>query len=313
MITAVRRTAIVGGVLIATMAMSAPHALADDLSDVLERANTSTYTATRLTVSVWGGQSQIIKERVEHADGAEMVRVDETWSMVGNGRTISMGDSPTGLAFMTTSTPIETSRYQLGDTTPISHMRRDCTLVPVYEGESIRAHLIVDRLTGAPLISYLYDGDGDVFRQISLSSFSPHRTYEWSGDPSDVPVEIVMHTDDVAVPEEVAGYHLVDVFPGPGDSQQGYYSDGFFEFSLFTVPSSVSLGGFDDSMTFVADSGLYDMVPSAKDVRLQWTSPDSQYVLVGDLPPDHLNEVLAELPEPDTATMLKRLWRKLFG
>ncbi len=308
-----RRATVIGGALLATMMLSMPLAIANDVTDVLERARASTYTATRLTISVWGGQSEIVRERVEHAEGAEMVQVDETWSMTGNGRTVSMGESPSGLAFMTTAEPVRTSRYSIGDVIEVRHMKRDCALVPVLEGSVVRAHLVVDMRTGAPLISYYYDGDGDVFRQVSLSNFAPHRTYEWSGDPDGVPVEVVMNDDDVVVPAAVAGYELVDVFPGPADSQQGYYSDGLFGFSLFAVPRGVPLAGFDDSSTFVADSGLYDLVPTAKDVRLQWTSRDMQYVLVGDLPPDHLNAVLAELPEPDTASMLTRLWRKLFG
>lgn len=313
MTAAARRFAIVGGALLAMIVLSAPLAAANDVTDLLDRARSSTYTATRLTVSVWGGESQVVRERVEHADGAEMVRVDETWSLVGNGRTVSMGDIPSGLAFVTTAEPINTDRYTIGEIADVVHMKRECELIPVLEGDMIRAHLVVDRRTGAPLISYLYDGDGEVFRQISLSDFSPHRTYEWTGDPNGVPVEIVMHDDEVIVPGSAGGYQLVDVFDGPAGSQQGYYSDGLFGFSLFAVARGVALGGFDDSMVFIADPGYYDMVPSATDVRLQWTSTDSQYVLVGDLPPDHLAQVLGELPEPDTASMLKKMWRRLFG
>ena len=96
----VRRAVIVGSTVAMTLTMIAP-ALAEDVADVLTDASEATYTATRLTVSVWGDETQAVRERVEHADGAEMILVDETWSMVGNGRRVEMGDSPTGLAFMT--------------------------------------------------------------------------------------------------------------------------------------------------------------------------------------------------------------------
>jgi len=35
--------------------------------------------------------------------------------------------------------------------------------------------------------------------------------------------------------------------------------------------------------------------------------------LVGDLPPDHLEEVLAFLPRPGMDGWMQRLWNRLFG
>ena len=147
------RSVVAGTTIAVAMAIGAPGALAADLSDLLEDAQRSTYTATRLTVSVWGDQTQLKRERVEHANGAEMVRADETWSMVGNGRTIRMGDSPAGIAFVTEFDPITTDRYTIGDVTEITHMRRSCSLVQIMEGSTVRAHMIVDNRTGAPLIT----------------------------------------------------------------------------------------------------------------------------------------------------------------
>lgn len=295
------------------MAIGAPGALAADLSDLLEDAQRSTYTATRLTVSVWGDQTQLKRERVEHANGAEMVRTDETWSMVGNGRTIRMGDSPAGIAFVTEFDPITTDRYTIGDVTEITHMHRSCSLVQIMEGSTVRAHMIVDNRTGAPLITYFNDDRGRTYRTVSLSEFSPHRTYEWPDSGSDVAVEIVMHDEPAVVPDEVAGYQLVEVFPGPSGSEQGFYSDGLFSFSLFAWDAATVVQGFEDPMTYVAQGSIYDMVPSAEDIRIHWTDADNHYVLVGDLPPDHLLAVLGGLPEPDSDGMFKRFWQRLFG
>jgi hypothetical protein len=66
-------------------------------------------------------------------------------------------------------------------------------------------------------------------------------------------------------------------------------------------------------MAFVAESGVYDMVPTAHAVRLHWEDGSKQYVLVGDLPPDHLGDVLSELPSPDAGSMWTKWWRRLFG
>ena len=194
-------------------------------------------------------------------------------------------------------------------------MRRSCTLVPILEGGVVRAQMIVDDRTGAPLISYVYDGEGRLYRTVSHSDFKPHRTYGWSKDPRTVPLEIVMHGESDGLPATVAGYELADVFPGPtGDlSEQGYYSDGLFSFSLFVLPSSAVVGGFDDAGTLVGSTGVYDMVHTANDVRVQWSNGGDRYVLMGDLPPDHLEMVLADLPGPDKRSMLARLWARLFG
>lgn|GEM_PF-1386940 len=314
MTNALRRSAVVGTTLAVAMAIGAPMAAADDVADVLDQARRSTYTATRLTVSVWGDQTRLTKERVEHAKGAEMIRVDETWSMVGNGRTVRMGEVPEGIAFMADTESIRTDRYAVGEATPCSHMRRPCTIFPIVEGDFTRAHLIVDDRTGAPLITYVYDDAGRTYRTVSLSDFSPHRTYEWSSDPTLVPYEVVMHADSAVVPLDIAGYLLVDVFPGPSDrSEQGFYSDGLFSFSLFALPSDAVVGGFDEPAALITTSGVYEVAHTAGDIRVQWTSGSNHYVLMGDLPPDHLDAVLAELPPPNGTGMLARFWRALFG
>jgi len=308
-----RRSAVIGSALAVVVTLGAPAAMADDLTDVLNQAHDATWTATRMTVSVWGDRTDVIRERVEHAHGSEMIRVDQTWSMVGGGRTMTMGETPDGIAFMTNNAPVPTGRYELGETTAVRHMYRSCTLVPVMEGDVLRANLLIDDRTGATLITDLYDANGRIYRSVSLSDFIPHRTYEWPGDGTDTPYEIVMHDDDASVPSEVAGYQLVDEFPGPMNSEQGFYSDGLFAFSLFVMSPSTFVEGFEDPMTMATSEGFYDMVPTAQSIRVHWSDASAHYVLVGDLPPDHLDAVLEALPAPDEAGVFARLWRRLFG
>lgn len=307
------RSVVLGSAVAVAMTVTGPVALADDLSDVLERARSSTYTATRLTVSVWGDQTSVVRERVEHADGSEMIRVDETWSMVGKGRTIVMSDSPRGFAFMTTEEPIVTDRYTLGEATTCTHLKRSCTFVAIEEGDRTRAHMLIDSRTGAPLITYVYDADGRTFRTVSLSEFRPHRTYEWPEDGTDVPLEVVMSDETASLPDDLHGYLLVDVFGGPAASDQGFYSDGLFSFSLFAMPGGTTVAGFESADVMVTDRGAYDRITTARDVRLHWEAGGRHFVLVGDLPPDHLMEVISELPAPDTGNVLARIWRAIFG
>ena len=309
----VRSSIVTGSTLAIAMMIAAPAAVADDVTDLLDRTRDATYTATRVTVSVWGDHTSVIKERVEHAKGNEMIRVDETWRMVGNGRAMVMDDAPSGLAFLMDAEPAPADRYEIGEARSVSHMRRTCSLVPILEDGSVRARVLVDDRTGAPLITYVYDGDGRAFRTVSLSDFAPHRTYEWPQDRTEGALDIVMHDPSDAVPEEVAGYELVDAFPGPSGSEQGFYSDGLFAFSLFVMSPTTIVQGFDDPAVLATDRGTYDLIPAARDVRVHWSSGDAHWVLVGDLPPDHLDEVLAELPAPGQMNVIERLWRRLFG
>ncbi len=311
--TSVRRLVLVGASAALLFAVPVAHATASELDDVLSEARESTYTASRLVVSVWGGETQVIREFVEHSDGMEMVRQAASWSMAGNGRAASMGTESTGFAFLTDQRGISASRYTINEYDKVTHMSRPCRIVEVMEGGVVRATLIVDDRSGALLIQELYSESGKLYRRTTLSDFKAYRTYEAPMDGSEVPMEVVMHEDSDLLSESLAGYQLVDAFSAPGGSEQGFYSDGLFRFSLFVLGSNTVVSGFEDPMAFIADSGVYDMVPTAHAVRLHWEDGSNQYVLVGDLPPDHLGEVLAELPVPDSRGVWAKWWSRLFG
>lgn len=286
---------------------------ATELDDVLTDARDATYTASRLVVSVWGGKTQVSREYVEHADGMEIVRIGAKWSMTGNGKAVSMGDEPTGITFLTDQRSISTNRYTIKEIAKAYHMSRPCRIVEVREGDILRATLVVDDRSGALLIQELYSEDGRLYRRTTLSDFRAYRTYEAPTDGSDVPAEVVMHEDSILLPDSIAGYELVDAFNAPGGSEQGYYTDGLFRFSLFILGGNMVISGFEDSMEFVAESGVYKMVPTAQAVRLHWRDGSKNFVLVGDLPPDHVADVLAELPKPEPGGMWARWWKRLFG
>ncbi len=311
--TPARRLLLVGMSALLLMAVPAAGAVAAELDELLYEARSSTYTASRLVVSVWGDQTQISREFVEHADGMEMVRRDTDWSMAGNGKAASMGEEPTGFTFLTNQSGISASRYTMTRYDKATHMSRPCQIVEVTEGDILRAVLVVDDRSGALLIQELYDENGDLYRRTTLSDFRAYRTYEAPMDGADVPMEVVMPEDAVLLPESIAGYQMVDAFSAPAGSEQGFYTDGLFRFSLFALNGNTVVTGFEDPMTFVTESGIYEMVPTARAVRLHWQDGANHFVLVGDLPPDHLAEVLSELPDPAGQGMWSRFWQSLFG
>jgi len=310
---AARRLIIVAASALLLVSFSVGSAVAAELEDVLDSARASTYTASRLVVSVWGGQTQVSREFVEHADGMEMVRREASWSMVGNGKSATMGDEPAGVAFLTHQEGIATSRYTVNEISKATHLSRPCRIVEVMEDGVLRATLVVDDRSGALLIQELFNGNGGLYRRTTLSDFRAYRMYEAPMDGADVPMEVIMPEESEVLLDEAAGYQLVDAFGAPGASEQGYYSDGLFGFSLFVLPGHTVVSGFEEPMALVSDSGVYDMVPTANAVRLHWTDGSNQFVLVGDLPPDHLREVLAELPIPDAGGVWAKWWQRIFG
>ncbi len=311
--TVIRRSLLVGASALLILSLPVGGAFAADLDGVLTDAQESTYTASRLIVSVWGGQTQVTREFVEHADGMEMVRRDADWSLAGNGKAASMGETPAGVTFLTKRTSSPSTRYTIEERAKVDHMSRPCRIVDVMEGEILRASLVVDDRSGALLIQEQYGANGHLFRRTTLSDFRAYRTYEAPMEESDVPMEVVMPEDSVLLPEDAAGYELVDAFSAPGGSEQGYFSDGLFRFSLFVLNGKTKVTGFEEPMAFVTGDGVYDMVATAQGVRLHWQDGSSNYVLVGDVPPDHLRDILADLPAPDSDGMWGRWWQRLFG
>ena len=311
--TRLGRSVVVGTTFAVALAVLAPTASAGELEDVMTSARDATYNATRVTKSVWGNQIEVTDQLVEHWSGGELVRTNSSWTVAGNGRLVTMGEVPSGLVFLTAQTTPEIERYEVGEVTDVMHMRRDAQRIEIMEGDLKRATLIVDNRSGAVLLSETFNDQGRVFRTVSLSDFKPYRMYPEPEDMSSVPMQVIMHTESDVLPDEVSGYKIVDVFPGPGGLEQGYYSDGLFGFSLFAISKRTAIEGFNDSVALVTEDGLYEMIPTAQDVRIRWADRDRNFVLVGDIPPDHLEDILGVLPAPERGSMLSIWWHKIFG
>lgn len=311
--TRMGRSVLVGTTFAVAFGVLAPAVSAGELDDLITSARNATFNATRVTKSVWGDQIEVTDQLVEHWSGGELVRTNSSWTVAGNGRMVTMGEVPSGLVFLTAKTTPEIERYSVGNVTDVKHMRRAAQRVEIMEGDIKRATLIIDKRSGAVLLSETFNGHGHIFRTVALSDFKAYRMYPEPDDMSSVPVQVIMHSDSDVLPHELAGYKIVDVFPGPGGSEQGFYSDGLFGFSLFAISKRTAIEGFGDSTALVTDNGLYEMIPTAQDVRLRWADRERNFVLVGDIPPDHLDAILDVLPAPERDSMLKIWWHKLFG
>jgi hypothetical protein len=135
--------------------------------------------------------------------------------------------------------------------------------------------------------------------------------------PDDMDVEM---TDTIApmpatttLPESVAGYRRADVYAAGRDSIHAFYSDGLFSFSVFESPRTGLPAAFERATVFEVSGKRYRRLVTPTSVWVHWDAPDRSYLLVGDLPPDHLMGVLQRLPAPGQRGFLVRLWRALFG
>jgi hypothetical protein len=183
----------------------------------------------------------------------------------------------------------------------------------VFEGDLPRVRLIVDDLTTVPLVTEVLDGDGRVFRMAALIGFDD-TPGEMPPAPEPARRRIVSSAEaGPSLPESVTGYRRVDTYAIPGGGLQAYYSDGLFSFSVFERVRGSTPEAFRGATTFTVGNGRYRRVVAPSAVWVYWNAPDRSYVLVGDLPPDHLMAALDSLPHPGDRGVLVRLWRRLFG
>lgn len=309
----IRRLAILGSVAAALVAMGAAPAVADDLSDYLEDADAAEYSGKRLISTTWDGIQSMGVMEVQHADGLTMVGSAPSYTMVGHGKVRAIGSSGVAIEYADHSEPPVNHGYSLSRGETTVWRGRPINVIDVHEGEVLRMRMVVDAATGAPLETEVYDADGNVFRYSTMVEFSVSADkmadYEDDGE-----YYMMLPLERAQLPAKVGRYHLVDAYAGPGDAEQGFYSDGLFRHSLFSISGRADLQTLaPDGQRWVLDGFAYVRVVTPAEVWVLWNSPDSTYFLVGDLPPDHLEAVLAELPRPGQRNWFARMWRRLFG
>jgi len=313
-VIAVRRTT-GGSVLVALVALllvSGSPAWADEIGDLLQRTDGAVYSGRQMVSTNWDGVSAVDVVDVEHARGVTVVDDGSHRSMVARGRVRVSGRAVAFVGWDDRTGP-SPGRYRLVHGGTARHLGRFGDVVGIMEGDLLRVRMVVDHTTGAPLLTQVFDGSGRVFRYASMVEFRPYTTdASVTDDGGDYEVMPMATTTDL--PGDAGGYERVDVYEGPDDVQQGFYTDGLFSFSLFAIDGVQDIhemAGGGSSREFAGFP--YDVVVAPAEMWVLWTTPDRTFVLVGDLPPDHVDDVLADLPRPARRGLLSRLWHGLFG
>lgn len=309
----VRRLVVVGGLAAVFAVASVGTASAEDLADYLEDAADAIYSGQRLVGTTWDGIESVGIIEIQHHGGMTSVGTDSGMAMVGDGRMHLGGPDEAAISFVLEARPEFSGRYTVWSGAATSHLNRPAHIVEVVEDEVVRVRMVIDDSTSAPVATEVYDAEGEIFRYSSMVDFTV------AVDPVMAQIDnreyrMMMPLDEADLPATVAGYHLTDVYAGPQDGRQAFYTDGLFTFSVFTTRGRANWSAIaDDEHPYTAGDRDYLRVITPTSVWVLWNAPATAVALVGDLPPDHLDEVLGELPLPGTDNWLRRMWRNLFG
>ncbi|HEX9856283.1 MAG TPA: hypothetical protein VGC47_13300 [Acidimicrobiia bacterium] len=287
---------------------SIPVALAFDLEDYLEAAAEADYAGSQVVIARWDGESLVAVIEVEHAGSLTMLQ---------GGRVVDAGkvfaDGSAGSIVVSAWKRYASDRYSASDPVAARRLGRDAESVAILEDDgAVRAKIVFDEETGAALTTEIYDGDGRLFRLSTMMQFDSTPWKAYAIDKSDEGIsDVLLSIDTTKLPDDAAGYRLADMYSGPDDVVQAFYTDGLFSFSLFELERQAEQ--FEDAVGFEIDGRDYKRLATATDVWVSWQAGGSTYLLVGDLPPDHLEEVLVELPQPSALNIFRRFWRGIFG
>ena len=309
----IRRILTIGGfVVVFTMAVVGP-ALADDLADYLADASEAVYSGHRVVGTTWDGFESVGMVEIQHLGGMTTVGSGSSYARIGDGRMHVAGPTGTALSFVGAIRPDLAARYAVSSRGATEYLGRRAHVLEVTELGFLRMRMIVDESSSAPVATEVYSDDGTVFRYSSMVEFSVSVDSEMATTDKRV-YEMMLPVEQAGLPVNAAGYQLVDVYAGPQGAHQAFYTDGLFSFSVFTTKGRVDWEGvIEDDLPYPVGGHTYVRVINPTSLWVLWNAPGMAVALVGDLPPDHLEEVLAFLPRPGMDGWMQRLWNRLFG
>lgn len=286
-------------------------ASAHDLDDMLEDGG-SDFVGVGVVMCSWGVDSAAATYEIVRSHGMSMVHGPEGDLMLSGALTASWSeDGSRGLELGAWSEWEMSQRYVVTERA-VERLGRPATEATIREGDLVRARVVFDDASTVPLSTEVFAGDGTLFRMAALVEFRPEAPEV--GMPDDMPDHDMLMPADASprLPSSTNGYRQVDSYRMRG-TDQSYYSDGLFSFSVFEAGPGPAPVAFGDATAWLVDDSVYRRIVTPTVVWVHWDAPDRSYVLVGDLPPDHLEAVLTDLPEPGRRNLFVRLWRRLFG
>ena len=182
----------------------------------------------------------------------------------------------------------------------------------LFRDELLRATVVFDFATGALLSMATFNDDGSEYCTVETTSFrQPIGLSEQSAPLVAVTELEAVDADPVLAPATVAGFVRLDTYRWRETGTASFYSDGLFSFTLVTAPTAFALSDSDASDVEL-EGGSYRRLFEPNRSTYVWESEMGGMSLVGDLPLDLQEAVLAELAPAERPGLLTRLWRRLF-
>lgn len=294
------------------LAVLAPPVLAD-LPGILERGGQASYDAEQVVNCDTPDGTASALVTIQQDDGALLVGsgTDTSVAMGAGGFTLLNQDGVIDRASVSEGTTELVSPYTVVELGGVAYLGREATAFRLEKDEVVRAELVLDDLTGVVVRAVTYQADGVAYCMHRFITFEPgdrrlpdHETADQTAmDPLGAEVAS-------SFPELMAGFTRLDQYEDTDGLKFTYYSDGFFSFALFQTPAMVAL---PDGVVVQVGQGEYQRVFTAGQVFYSWETRNGGMAMVGDLPPDMHEAVLAELPDPERPGLFRRLWRSIFG
>ena len=158
----------------------------------------------------------------------------------------------------------------------------------------------------------IFNADGSEYCRVDTTSFRQPIGLSERFAPAEADTELErVDPDPVLAPPAVAGFVRLDTYRWRESGAASFYSDGLFSFTLLSAPTTFSLSD-SDATDVELDGGTYRRLFEPGRSTYVWESEMGGMSLVGDLPLDLQEAVLAELAPAERPGLLTRLWRRLF-
>jgi hypothetical protein len=290
-------------------------AWATELDELLEQSREAAYTAEQIISCSTPDGVRAAVVRIAQSSGEirmtstvagdlEVSSGDGGWTLSRQGGVISSASVDSE-----EMAPVE-PLYIVEDADSADFLGREATVHRLIRDGVLRAELVFDDETGALVTATTFTASGDTYCERRFVSFDP--TDPVLDSPDLLEAEVLQPRSEVEtlLPESVGGFDRLDIYEDEEGLRFAYYSDGFFSFAVFETPTTVAL---PDANPIELGEGVYQRSFTAGQVTYVWETRSGGMALLGDLPPDLHESVLATLPPPQDPGILRRLWRSLFG
>jgi hypothetical protein len=298
---------------VVTILMLPATAMAADLGELLDASKDASYSAEQLiTCDTPDGVRDVLIDleqrggEIRYGNRSEEEPLnwsgDGGWSGPSGGSRIEAGPAASN------DDGANVSAYLVDDGTPTLYLGRPSTRYLLTSGDINRAELVVDDEFGVFLDVTTYDSAGATYCERRFVSFDPTPP-DWKQVPPPQS-QTIDPTAETLLPDRLGDFVLVDVFSDDSGLSFAYYSDGFFSFAVFQSPIPIEASG---SAGYETADGIYQREFTPGRVTYTWTVGSAGMALIGDLPPDMHDVVLAGLDAPRDPGFFNRLWRNIFG